>query len=58
MDDEDNWVDVKGEIIYDRIHAKSRKKAMNKLFKMYPEYDIRCFEVEEYFIPYCDTEKA
>lgn len=25
MDDEDNWVDVKGEIIYDRIHAKSKE---------------------------------
>lgn len=48
MDDEDNWVDVKGEIIYDRIYAKSKKKAMNKLFKMYPEYDISCFGIEEY----------
>lgn len=57
MDDEDNWIDVKGEIIYDRIYAKSKKKAMNKLFKMYPEYDISCFGVEEYVMPYCDTEE-
>lgn len=57
MDDEDNWIDVKGEIIYDRIYAKSKKKAMNKLFKMYPEYDINCFGVEEYVMPYCDTEE-
>lgn len=57
MDDEDNWVDVKGEIIYDRIYAKSKKKAMNKLFKMYPEYDISCFGIEEYVMPYCDTEE-
>ena len=39
---------MKGEIIYDRIYAKTRKKAMNKLLKMYPEYDISCFGVEEY----------
>ena len=57
MGDEDNWIDVKGEIIYDRIYAKSKKKAMNKLFKMYPEYDISCFGVEEYVMPYCDTEE-
>ena len=57
MDDEDNWIDVKGEIIYDRIYAKSKNKAMNKLFKMYPEYDIGCFGVEEYVMPYCDTEE-
>ena len=57
MDDDDNWIDVKGEIIYDRIYAKSKKKAMNKLFKMYPEYDINCFGVEEYVMPYCDTEE-
>lgn len=57
INDEDNWIDVKGEIIYDRIYAKSKKKAMNKLFKMYPEYDISCFGVEEYVMPYCDTEE-
>lgn len=27
MDDEDNWIDVKGEIIYDRIYAKSKKES-------------------------------
>lgn len=57
MDDWDNWVDVKGEIIYDRIYAKTRKKAMNKLLKLYPEYDTSCFGVEEYIMPYCDTEE-
>lgn len=31
---------------------------MNKLFKMYPEYDIGCFGVEEYVMPYCDTEET
>lgn len=31
--------------------------SMNKLFKMYPEYDISCFGVEEYVMPYCDTEE-
>ena len=57
MADEDNWVDVKGEIIYDRIYAKSRKKAMNKLLNLYPEYDTSCFGVEGYIIPYCDTKE-
>ena len=41
---------MKGEIIYDRIYAKTRKKAMNKLLKLYPEYDTSCFGVEEYII--------
>lgn len=58
MDDCDNWVDVNGEIIYDRIYTKTRKKAMNKLLKLYPEYDTSCFGVEEYIMPYCDTEEA
>ena len=57
MDDWDNWVDVKGVIIYDRIYAKTRKKAINKLLKLYPEYDTSCFGVEEYIMPYCDTEE-
>ena len=48
---------MKGEIIYDRIYAKTRKKAMNKLLKLYPEYDISCVGVEEYIMPYCDTEE-
>lgn len=32
--------------------------SMNKLLKLYPEYDTSCFGVDEYIIPYCDTEKA
>lgn len=55
--DDNNWVNIKGEIIYDRIYAKSRKKAMNKLLKLYPEYDTSCFGMEEYIMPYCDTEE-
>ena len=30
---------------------------MNKLLKLYPEYDTSCFGMEEYIMPYCDTEE-
>lgn len=51
FDEEENWKDVEGSIVYDRICAGSREEAENLLRKKYPEYNTSCFDIEEYLLP-------
>lgn len=62
LDDEDNWADVSGSIIYDRIYADSKKEAVQAFIRKYPQHDIDCFDIETYIVPddkdTCDKNKA
>lgn len=48
--DDDNWHDIEGYVEFTRFRAKSKDEAFRKLQETYPQYDVNCFEIEEFVL--------
>lgn len=48
--DDDNWCDIEGYVEFTRFRAKSKDEAYRKLQEAYPQYDVDCFEIEEFVL--------